>query len=556
MEWVLSDFSIVIFGGAIIALAVGLAALRNRHDSIAWPLALLMFAVTAWAIPHAISLGFSSVEKVAFWNKLRYPGTVFAPVLYLVVILKYAGYDQKLSRSGYAGLALIPTLTIFIVWTNHYHGLFWGSLSIKTKGGASIFVPTFGPWYWLNLSYLYLITVVGLVILAHQVLQSSRVFRKQAAVMFMGGIVPLAVNAAMNFGIGPDPMVDLTTTALAVSGLTFALALFRLDLLEIRPVAWRQLIGQLDDGVVVVGPEGQIRDFNPTAERILGDLAPDRPIEKVHPYGDIPNEGEFNVEIGERTRSFRTRETELTDESGQSIGKIIYLNDITDIARREQRISVLNRILRHNIRNELNVAIGQLKMVKDQLSPGEQENVESAVEAIHRIIDLAEKARHVEQTLENEEVLTEVSVTKIAEQVISNARQSYPDATIEYHPSTEFETEQMIRVVDEELFAMALRELVENGIVHNDRESRCVTVRIESVDGKTNVMVSDNGSGIPAMEKEILTEQSETALEHGSGIGLWLVKWMTSLSGGGLSFDQNGSQGNIVTLTLPNTTNK
>jgi signal transduction histidine kinase len=43
----------------------------------------------------------------------------------------------------------------------------------------------------------------------------------------------------------------------------------------------------------------------------------------------------------------------------------VYLNDVTDVIEREQRISVLNRVLRHNIRNELNVVSAHLEMLEE-----------------------------------------------------------------------------------------------------------------------------------------------------------------------------------------------
>lgn len=88
--------------------------------------------------------------------------------------------------------------------------------------------------------------------------------------MFAGGLVPLAMNGAINFGVERTPTVDLITAALAVSGVAFALALFPLDLLEVHPAARDRLVEELDDGAVVVGPNGRIRDFNPTATRVLG----------------------------------------------------------------------------------------------------------------------------------------------------------------------------------------------------------------------------------------------------------------------------------------------
>lgn len=548
MGWTIPAFTIVVLVSAIVAIAVGVLGLRRRPDPLAWPLAVMMFAVVAWAVPHAIALSSQSVEQVAFWHMVRYPGTVIAPVAFLVLTLRYAGYERWLSRRTYVALGVIPVLTLVIVWTNPMHGLFWRSLSVTHIAGASVFTPTYGPWYWINLGYLYLIVAAAMVILGKTAVQSGPLYRKQATTMFVGGFVPLVTNAAMNFGLGSDPMVDLTTTALAVSGLTFALALFYLDLLEISPVARDRLLDELDDGVVVIGPNNRIRDFNPTAARVLDDIAISQHADEVFPSHIASDGGELVIEDGNRTRRFRSRSSSLTDEHGRDVGRIVYLNDITELVEREQRISVLNRILRHNIRTEVSIVSGTLEIVNEQATGVDDDLLETATESTQRINELAEKARHVERTLQAIETSHVVSVAPAIEDVIAAIRDAYPDAIIEFDPPAE---EISVRVADEKLFEVAVEELVTNAIIHNDQSSPTVTVHVDVDDDRVHVRIADDGPGIPADEQDILSSRVETQLDHGTGVGLWLVKWTASLSSGTIRFSENDPRGSIVTISLP-----
>ena len=550
MGWALSLFTVVVLGGAIVAITVGLTAIRQRPDPMAWPLAVTMFAVAAWAIPHAISFGYTSPARVALWTRLQYPGVVLAPVAYLVVALRYAGYERWVSRRTCASLGVVPALTLIVVWTNPSHGLLWHSYSLARVWDATILVPEYGPWYWLNLGYLYLVTTVALLAFGTVVIKRGLVYRKQAIVMFLGGFAPLVINGAMNSGVGPEPMIDFTTTALALSGLTFALALFRLDLLDIRPVARERLFTELDDGVVVVGPEGRIRDFNPTAEHIFGSLAPNQPAEDVLPLNIVPDGGDFVVETEDGERHFRARSTPLTDQRDREIGRIVYLNDVTELIKREQRISVLNRILRHNVRNELNVTIGHLDLLQDHASAESQEHIQAAIESTQRVIKSAEKARHVERTLRRAQRPTVVSAAATVEKVVTDARAKFQDSVIEYEPPSDDGSEASVRVVDEQLFTGALEELIENAVIHTDREVPQVTVAVETTSDQVQVSVADEGPGIPEQEVEVLSSSTETHLEHSSGLGLWLVKWTASLSSGSLSFTENEPRGTVVTLTL------
>ncbi|MDR5674717.1 histidine kinase N-terminal 7TM domain-containing protein [Halalkaliarchaeum sp. AArc-GB] len=551
MGWTISPFAVIVFGSSVVALAVGVAALRQRPDPIAWPLAALMFAAAAWALPHGVALGYSSVEQVAFWHQLRYPGTVLAPVAYLVVALRYAGYERWLSRRSYALLSIVPAITITAVWTNPSHGLFWESLSIATVGGASVLVPEFGPLYWISLGYLYSITVLGLVVYAIAIARSGSVYRKQAVLLFVAAFVPLATNVAMNFGMGPEPTVDLTTTALAVSGLVFALALFYFDLLSLRPVARDRLVEALEDGVVVVGPDGEVRDFNPVAGRIFDGITVGQPADELLSSNVVSDGGELVVENGGEERRFRPRSTPLTDGRDREIGRIVYLQDVTDVTEHEQRISVLNRILRHNVRNELNVVLGHLELLERRSTGGSVEHVETAIESSRRVVEFSEKARHVEQTLQGRDSAVEASATDVVDRVVSDARGRYPHADIAVELPERADPDDRVSVVDLELFELAVAELIENAVEHHDCSSPRVTVRVEPDGELISIRIADDGPGIPEPERKILSSRAETDLVHGSGLGLWLVQWTASLSAGELSIGDNEPRGTVVTLSLP-----
>ncbi|MFB6298485.1 MAG: ATP-binding protein [Salinirussus sp.] len=62
--------------------------------------------------------------------------------------------------------------------------------------------------------------------------------------------------------------------------------------------------------------------------------------------------------------------------------------------------------------------------------------------------------------------------------------------------------------------------------------------------------MSDGGSGIPEAELDPVRSGAETDLQHGSGLGLWVVQWGTELLGSEIDFD-TGPEGTTVSLTVP-----
>jgi signal transduction histidine kinase len=63
------------------------------------------------------------------------------------------------------------------------------------------------------------------------------------------------------------------------------------------------------------------------------------------------------------------------------------------------------------------------------------------------------------------------------------------------------------------------------------------------------VTVRDRGPGVPEHELAVIREGDESALEHGSGLGLWLVQWGVTALGGDLDFET--SDGTTASVTLP-----
>lgn len=99
---------------------------------------------------------------------------------------------------------------------------------------------------------------------------------------------------------------------------------------------------------------------------------------------------------------------------------------------------------------------------------------------------------------------------------------------------------------------VALRELIENALVHADREAPSVDVSVATADGETVVRIADDGPGIPALERELLTTRTEESqLAHGRGLWLWLTYLIVRRSGGRIEFADNEPRGSVVTVALP-----
>jgi signal transduction histidine kinase len=168
------------------------------------------------------------------------------------------------------------------------------------------------------------------------------------------------------------------------------------------------------------------------------------------------------------------------------------------------------------------------------------------IDKSERVISMAEKERKITDLLQERPTLEEITVSDLFGQVVSNVKADHPDAEITAECSEHVTARATIQ------FGQALTELLTNAVVHNDSKSPEVTVTVTQNGESVCIEIADDGPLIPEMERSLLQDEAEeTPLYHGSGLGLWLVKLITSRSGGTITFEQNSPEGNVVTIELP-----
>lgn len=277
--------------------------------------------------------------------------------------------------------------------------------------------------------------------------------------------------------------------------------------------------------------------------------------------------------------------------TGRAIRGVIA--DITERREREQRLMVLNRVLRHNLRNQLGVISGYANMIESLLTPAERveaptETAETAstVQEIHthetvtasgvegdrksvvetistiksftikiaanatELMSLAEKAQNFENTIKQVERSHSVSVRPLVLELVDKYRAEHPKVTIETDVAdvSVWGNEEFIRGI--------INELLANAVEHSDQEmpSICISV-VAKADGHVRLTVADDGPGMPEMERGVLKSGEESPLLHGSGVGLWTVNWLVSRLGGQITIVDNEPRGTVVTVHFP-TSNK
>lgn len=225
--------------------------------------------------------------------------------------------------------------------------------------------------------------------------------------------------------------------------------------------------------------------------------------------------------------------------------------DATRRERREEQVGALNRLLRHNVRNDLNLLRGYAGTLRDH----DDESVAEAAAVIDRIADrwlgLAETGREIEQLSANTSPET-VAIGDLLSTARTTVEREYPAGRID----VEFDGVRPDREVSEQWYA-AVAELCENGVKHagSDRADAdaVVSVTVGPADrpGWVVVAVADEGPGIPLEERATLRGDAETPLRHASGLGMWLVRFVVEQFDGRVAVRDRDPTGSVVELTVP-----
>jgi diguanylate cyclase (GGDEF)-like protein len=256
-------YAIILTISATISLAVAVVVWRRRKAPGASGLALYMLAMFVWAGTYAVRWSLSDPAAQYFWLDLTYLGVVAAPYLSSVFALQYTGRGHLLTRPLLILLAIEPVLTLVVLFTDSYHGLFYAGLrstGVINRGGW---------WFWFNVYYSYAIYLVMLALIARQYLRSTHLYRRQTASVLLGMLLPWLGTLWSISGHSPFTNMDITPFIFILSGMVIAYGLFEYRLMDLVPVAREKLIESLPDGVLVLDGHQRIVDINPAAFGLL-----------------------------------------------------------------------------------------------------------------------------------------------------------------------------------------------------------------------------------------------------------------------------------------------
>jgi signal transduction histidine kinase len=541
------------------AVAVVFAARLWWRDRRPGSLALVTLAVGAalWSFFYGLELASQAFATKLLLSRLSYLGIVLVPPAWFAFALAYTGHGDRLTPRTVGLLLLPPVIVAVLPWTSETNDLFWASTALVTSESTPMLALEYGPLFWAWVTYGYALLAGGTVLLLWSMPGGIRLFRAQTLLLLVGVLAPWVANLVYLSRLFGPTMLDVTPFGFVVSALALGGGFLRYQLLEVHPatraVARDELIDRMAAGVVVLNDDGRIVDLNRSAEAVLdvvrGDVVGD-PLTATAPelaaaVADAGGEAVVEFATGEPTRHYEVRVSPLRRGRTGDVGRLVTLSDVTERRRRERHLAVLNRVLRHDLRNDVSVIQGSAKLLEDD--PGNEKYAALIADQAAEMLTLLRTVQEVEHALDaGRPSLTEVDVVRVVDEQVAAARQAHPEATVE----TDLPVDAWVHTTD--LVSSAVDNLVENAIEHSDRERPHVRVtvsRLTEEDGRyVEVRVADDGPGIPEADRKVLLGGDSVSLADASGLGLWLVNWIVTESGGEVRYEANDPRGSIVVV--------
>lgn len=229
---------------------------------------------------------------------------------------------------------------------------------------------------------------------------------------------------------------------------------------------------------------------------------------------------------------------------------LIGVNDVRrirtrNLARQREKASVMNRLIRHDLKHSAQVLLGLGDALAGRSDPdvaeiGERVSgvgsdlaaVDSQVETVTRLIEMDAVDREP------------IDMASLTRSIVEDLQSDFPGAEVAVT------VDGAGRALAGEPIEIAVSELIENALEHGG-DPAAVEVRVEPAGRSVAVTVRDDGPGIPANERDLITgEQEVTQLRHSNGLGLWLSKWVVEAYGGSLGFEEPADGGTTVTIRL------
>ena len=220
------------------------------------------------------------------------------------------------------------------------------------------------------------------------------------------------------------------------------------------------------------------------------------------------------------------------------------------LEKQRDDLETLNQVLRHDIRNDLQIVLAYADLLADHVEAGSdgEDYLETLQDSASQAVELTKTAREMADVmLANADGQRQIRLRPLITDVVADVQSQHADADVSVAgplPET--------AVLANEMLESVFRNLVKNAVQHNDKAVPEVTVSVRDNASEVTVRVADNGPGVPDAQKDEIFGKGKRGLDSaGTGLGLYLAQTLVDAYGGDIWVEDNDPEGAVFVVTLP-----
>ena len=566
-----------------LALALILGLLKRKNANGVVFLIFFELAAAIWALSDGFEHAATSLELKIFWSQIGYLGSSTTPIFFLLFTLAYTQLYRQFSLGIIALLMAIPVVTVILVFTYPQNHLIWEQVEFFPETNESAYI--YGKWFWVFAIYEYLALTSAIIVLLVGTYKFFKTFKVQLVYLIIASILPLITSILYVFKLIPL-RADLTPIALIVSGGLAALGIYYERMFDVVPMARRQTINKLSDGVMVVDMANRIVDVNQAFENIIDTRREDLLGIPVLRFSNLflkdelsrPLDNDFVAETTIPTKEglkyFEVKYSRVTDSKNQLIGKIYLLHDISirkraldeaietnvllrnEIIEKEKLIADLDayaRSVAHDLKNPISGMIGLTDFIKEYIL---SQNTDEALELLEMVNTQSQKMVVIVDELlllsriRKEDILpVRINMYSIVKEAVGRLKllAESRGAIIEYPK------EWPIVMGHGQWIEEVWVNLISNAIKYGGDPPKIYLGSEKTANGYYRFWISDNGPGLsPEFVDKLFMDFERLGQKQveGHGLGLSITKRIIEKLGGKVSVCSENTPGKGCTFSF------